>query len=478
MSMMLPGNIKSRLSVFLLLLCGLAASGQTVVTEKEAVAVSSNFMQHFFREKSFQAVEVTQVRCLERNGHPLLYEVCYRNGCSALVAGVKSVMPVLACRTEGGSDSFLQNSGENGLSYFVEKFASKMESLIENHFDTIDDQWKTLLDGDMPALRGREVYGPYITTRWKQTSSNDGQPDAYNYYVSKKCDRENRCAAGCVPVAMAQIMNYWQHPANRPNKKEKYDWSNMPDELRLYRLNGSQTDTNFNYETERNAIARLLADCGSAASVVYCISECQSFAWPQDARYALVSKFGYRSEAKLIVRNLQESTWKSSIRSNIMEGKPVFYAAVDEMMKLEGHAFVCDGYDTETDLFHFNWGWGGAGAWVTLDEISSGADEWNNLERAVVDIVPDGKQGSPVLASSVGVLKVWPNPVSGRLHIEMPEEEGLVQVIVRDLLGRTVLQNENLSGQELEVSSLPAGMYLLRLRTNEGKILIAKFVKE
>ena len=475
---MLSGNMKSRLSVFLLLLCGLAVNGQPVVTEAEAVAVSSNFMQHFFREKSFQAVEVSQVRCLERNGYPLLYEVCYRNGCSALVAGVKSVMPVLACQTEGGGLSFLQHSGENGLSYFVEKFAAKMASVIDDHADTVDDQWKILLDGVLPALRGREVYGPYLTSRWKQTSSNDGQPDAYNYYVSKKCDRENRCAAGCVPVAMAQIMNYWQHPANRPNKKEKYDWSNMPDELRLYRLNGSQTDTNFNYETERNAIARLLADCGSAASVVYCISECQSFAWPQDARYALVSKFGYRSEAKLIVRNLQESTWKSSIRSNIMEGKPVFYAAVDEMMKLEGHAFVCDGYDTETDLFHFNWGWGGAGAWVTLDEISSGADEWNNLERAVVDIVPDGKQGSPVLASSAGVLKVWPNPVSGRLHIEWPEEAGMVQVTVRDLLGRTLLQRGVFSGMELEVSALPAGMYILQLRTNEDKILITKFVKE
>ena len=95
-----------------------------------------------------------------------------------------------------------------------------------------------------------------------------------------------------------------------------------------------------------------------------------------------------------------------------------------------------------------------------------------------MDIVPDGKQGSPVLASSAGVLKVWPNPVSGRLHIEWPEEAGRVQVTVRDLLGRTLLQQADFSGMELEVSALPAGMYILQLRTNEGKILITKFVKE
>lgn len=26
-----------------------------------------------------------------------------------------------------------------------------------------------------------------------------------------------------------------------------------------------------------------------------------------------------------------------------------------------GHAFVCDGYDSATGLFHFNWGWSGSG---------------------------------------------------------------------------------------------------------------------
>ena len=41
-----------------------------------------------------------------------------------------------------------------------------------------------------------------------------------------------------------------------------------------------------------------------------------------------------------------------------------------------------------------------------------------------------------------------------------------------------ILQKENLSQPELEVSSLPAGMYLLQLRTSDGKMMTAKFVKE
>lgn len=76
-------------------------------------------------------------------------------------------------------------------------------------------------------------------------------------------------------------------------------------------------------------------------------------------------------------------------------------------------------------------------------------------------------------------LLVWPNPVSGMLHVQLPDtEKGNVWVTVCDLLGRVMLQKENLSKPELDVSSLPAGMYLLQVQTADGKILTAKFVKE
>ena len=474
-----PDNMKHLVVVLSLLSCFLVGNAQNIVTEAEAVNASSKYMQRFFREKSFQAADVSHVSRLEREGKTLLYEVCFRNGCSALVSGVKSVMPVLAYNSSGDSVTFLQNSGGSGLSHFVGKYASAIGQILDSGSGDPDWRWKMLLEDTIVQMRGGEKYGPYITTRWKQTSSNDGQPNAYNYYVSSRCDRENRCAAGCVPVAMAQIMNYWKQPLRRPKKMELYDWNNMPDELRLCRMNGNKIDTNYNYEAERHAVARLLADCGSAANVIYCISECQSFAWPSDARNAFVSGFGYRSSAKLIRRALNEAEWKNSIMSDIMDGKPVFYAAVDEMMELEGHAFVCDGYDSETGMFHFNWGWGGAGSWVTLDSINSGSDDWNNLERAIVNIYPGSTQADVAFMRSGEALKVWPNPVSGILHIQLPDSaKGISQVTVRNLLGQVMLQTENLPSTGLDVSALPSGMYLLQLRTVDDALLSAKFVRE
>ncbi|MBO7464493.1 MAG: hypothetical protein J6T56_01410, partial [Bacteroidales bacterium] len=116
--------MKHLVVVLSLLSCFLVGNAQNIVTEAEAVNASSKYMQRFFREKSFQAADVSHVSRLEREGKTLLYEVCFRNGCSALVSGVKSVMPVLAYNSSGDSVTFLQNSGGSGLSHFVGKYAS------------------------------------------------------------------------------------------------------------------------------------------------------------------------------------------------------------------------------------------------------------------------------------------------------------------------------------------------------------------
>ena len=59
-----------------------------------------------------------------------------------------------------------------------------------------------------------------------------------------------------------------------------------------------------------------------------------------------------------------------------------------------GHAFVCDGYNENTDKFHFNWGNNGGNnyLWCTIDSIIEGSYNWNHLERAVFNIYPAGTQ--------------------------------------------------------------------------------------
>ena len=576
---------------------------QVFVTESEAVTATSKYMQHYLDDTSFQAREVSRVDVLKKEGHVLLYEVCYKNGCSALVSGVKSVRPVLGYNINGDSVAFLQSDGKNGLSFFVGKFTLGIEKCISIKNDTILDEWNILLNDTLVHSRNRSIYGPLLTSQWKQSRSNDGQQNAYNYFVPSYCDNVNKCSAGCVPVAMAQIMNYWKYPVWRSDRAIQYDWCNMPDKLNYWE--NYPYVTNDNYETERDAIARLIADCGSASNVHYCIHNCESFAWPANAKNALVDSFGYHSSANLIRRIWHLQTWKNTIKSNIIAGRPVFYAAMDEVIHLEGHAFVCDGYDSGTDLFHFNWGWGGIGSWISIDSINSGSDDWTKLERAIVNLYPSGTQDycnfnfplvlhyhmyytiygnttpapyqnvpktftkltsvpnssqypsswrtipagataeyvaheevlledgfeamqgsnfqvyinpcyacennkttpivsnllekekknytNPEIANSViqpieetsfatenPTLSIYPNPTNGTFHIKLENtEEFITQVYINNMLGTEMFRKNNLQNDEsINIATLPAGLYVVNVITNNGKIYFGKLAKQ
>ena len=76
-------------------------------------------------------------------------------------------------------------------------------------------------------------------------------------------------------------------------------------------------------------------------------------------------------------------------------------------------------------------------------------------------------------------LKIWPNPVSGLLHLQLPDGESEVErIVVSDMLGRVMLRKDRVTGSGIDVSALPAGMYLLKLQTAAGKACTGKFVKE
>lgn len=61
-------------------------------------------------------------------------------------------------------------------------------------------------------------------------------------------------------------------------------------------------------------------------------------------------------------------------------------------------------------------------------------------------------------------VKVYPNPAHSLLYINLPEQtEGTIQVM--DMQGRVIL-SKNIDGPVLNISELPAGMYILQLQNN------------
>ncbi len=75
--------------------------------------------------------------------------------------------------------------------------------------------------------------------------------------------------------------------------------------------------------------------------------------------------------------------------------------------------------------------------------------------------------GSDELVRNNIKIKVWPNPSNGVVSIEMQANEAVLEVL--DMRGRLVYKNENyIAKQPLDLTDLPAGMYLIRGQSKDG----------
>lgn len=74
-------------------------------------------------------------------------------------------------------------------------------------------------------------------------------------------------------------------------------------------------------------------------------------------------------------------------------------------------------------------------------------------------------------------LLCWPNPSNDKIAVLLPEASG--QLEIRDVRGKLLhRQTIDHKSPEIEVSEFPAGLYLLRWETQDGKSLTGKFLVE
>jgi hypothetical protein len=75
-------------------------------------------------------------------------------------------------------------------------------------------------------------------------------------------------------------------------------------------------------------------------------------------------------------------------------------------------------------------------------------------------------------------IKVFPNPVSKTVTVTIPEIQGQADIRLFDVYGRMLVQkNSSRASTQLDVSSLPPGIYLVKVM-NDGKESSIKIVKE
>jgi hypothetical protein len=170
--------------------------------------------------------------------------------------------------------------------------------------------------------------------------------------------------AGCVAIAMSQVMAYHKWPTQSKDTlisyttdtknikvsstfNHAYDWENI---LPVYELIGGHAS-----RIQKKAVALLLADVGVTLHMDYT----SKWAAANSSRIptALHKVFLYDESARMVYRkDYTWNEWMSLIKTELSAQRPIVFRGSS---KGGGHAFVCDGYD-ENGLIHINWGWRGS----------------------------------------------------------------------------------------------------------------------
>ena len=224
------------------------------------------------------------------------------------------------------------------------------------------------------AAQGKYVFDtdvkPLTATKW-------GQDAPYNIMCPKEKEDTLRkhALAGCGPIVMAQAMCKYGYPAKNLITGQQYEWKlmfNMPDD-------STTAD-------EKRAVARLIKDCGTAASTVY--GKSASATKINNIATALKEYFGYSKYMSIADRAYYKGTagskaWKDKIKEELKDGRPVIIRA--ERNAHDAHVFIIDG--CRDSLVHVNWGWNGRrNGYYDPDSL----DGYMLNQRMITNMAPSG----------------------------------------------------------------------------------------
>ena len=234
--------------------------------------------------------------------------------------------------------------------------------------------------------------GPLITTKWGLDSPyNDSCPGNFQ--------------AGCVAIAMSQIVKYHAHPARGTGTTPAYYTRSRNIYMPPVNL---EVDYHFNEmgdakpltATEKANVARLIYHCGVSIEMDYGVgSSSGSGAFSEEVPVALSTYFGY-GNSLFIFQETSNIDWDATLRRELDAGRPVYYAGYSVNSNGEatsGHAFVCDGY-RKNNYFHINWGVTG---WTDGWYLTTAFPMYKSMHEIIINIRPDDGVQPRLIGASV-----------------------------------------------------------------------------
>lgn len=360
------------------------------------------------------SIEVKSIDYSVEAGDTLMVVLNFAEGGFLIMGTEDAFEPVLAYSPDG--DFNFQNMAP-GARFWLDNYAGILSHLRKAGAvadEVVAAKWSELRNGNSKGTRSI-VVSPLLASKWNQSQyyndlcpADDASPAGYGGHVP----------CGCVALAMASIMHYFRYPESSQGGNHSY-YSNYG------YLSVNYGNQHYNYDVmpysltkANNEVARLIYHCGVAVNMDY--EPEGSGAQSSDARDVFVQKYKYSSDVDAVNRNgwwgggYSDSQWIALLKQDLNNHYPILYSGYNDE---GGHAFVCDGYDSD-NLFHFNFGWGGSsnGYFTVSSSDDSNAGGFNMGQDIVCHIHPPFSSYPPycstqVINASAGSLEDGSGPL-------------------------------------------------------------------
>lgn len=347
--------------------------------------VAAGYARDVLGMKQTPALDRSAQRAASRDGQstPQYYIFNNPDGGWVVIAADDRVNPVIAYSDEG---QFVTENMPDNLKYWMDGVASTIDEVRQNGQGVAArPEWSA------SRRSGTDPQKVEIKTAlWDQSAP-------FNNLCPIVTGENIRSVTGCVATAMAIIMRYNRWPERGTGAvggyttkttqtyipaysiyDHEYKWDYMPMD--------NSIGTDWSAE-QKEQVAQLIHDCGVAVKMDYSSKESSSNS--EELLKSLQRDMSYSQSMALISRGSYKlDEWFSIMKNEIDAGRVAYYAGQGES---GGHAFVCDGYDTDGSKLHINWGWSGNGnGFYTLDLVIPDFDlDFSEYQEAVIGIAPD-----------------------------------------------------------------------------------------
>ena len=228
----------------------------------------------------------------------------------------------------------------------------------------------TALQALLRNIPNRSVnHYPLDGTKWKAVSpmltTQHGFGSPYNdlcpYYTDDEGNTSTqRCVAGCVAIAMEQVLTYYHRTYTLQDTLHGWTTNHytINDLLPGYTIHSQRIIDNYDKEEssaeQRNEVAKLMYALGVASHMNWGLSA--SGTNTSRLIEPLKRAFALKHVVYLDSYLYDPVAYWTYLAQTLAAQRPIYYAGAT--MTTEGHAFVLDGLD-ENGLFHVNWGYNG-----------------------------------------------------------------------------------------------------------------------